>query len=399
MKQIDISTETANAIAGAVIGLAADEVFAALNEELGDGPADLGQVANALYDEDGLDLDAEDVAKALKAIPGVDNTDIAAALYSSKGADLDGPTIADALKDGCGLGAVEVANALYSEDGCDLAANKVAIVMDGTFDRDEIAAALYSEDGLDLTAEKVAEILHDKHIHEDWDGLRLNFNETAQTMAEAGIDATEAARALNNLTPRGGELDHGVGRVMPSDVIYALSAHYELGTEGVARVLYNEDGLDLTESEVANALYENDSLGQPGASEVAEALKGLGDLSDDEIAKVLRDDLDLPAHEIAEAIYDATYSVKNIDAVGCDTNAIHKSLSALCSGDGLGMEMEDAVKSLHEAGISKSHIELVLTTDGSLGGMDYSEDEAQKVMSAAFPAQHRPRPRDNGLEL
>lgn len=399
MKQIDISTETANAIAGAVIGLAADEVFAALNEAL-EEPINLAELASVLYDEDGLDLAAEDVAKALKAIPGVDNNDIAAALYSSKGADLDGPTIADALKDGCGLGAVEVANALYSEDGCDLAANKVAIVMDGTFDRDEIAAALYSEDGLDLTAEKVAEILHDQHIHnEDWDGLRLDFNETAQTMAEAGIDATEAARALNNLTPRGGELDHGVGRVMPSDVIYALSAHYELGTEGVARVLYNEDGLDLTESEVANALYENDSLGQPGASEVAEALKGLGDLSDDEIAKVLRDDLDLPAHEIAEAIYDATHSDKNINGTGCDINAINKSLSALCSDDGLAMEMEDAVKSLHDAGISKSHIELVLTTDGSLGGMDYSKDEAQKVMSAAFLAQHRPRPRDNGLEL
>lgn len=397
MKQIDISMETANALAGAVEGLAAEEVFAALNEEL-EEPVNLAELASVLYDEDGLDLDAEDVAKAMKAIPSIDNADIADALYSSKGADLDGSTVAGALKDGCGLGAVEVANALYSEKGCDLDGIEIATVMDGTFDHAEIAAALYSEDGLDLDTRKVAEILHDSDDYNPHlDGLGLDFNQTAQVMAEAVIDVKEAARALYGLDPRGGELGHG-GSTGLTDVVWAITAHYDLDLNEAAEVLYSKDGLDRDASEVAGALYNYDTSFTPDAAEVARALKDGCDLDAVEVAKALKDGCDLDAVEVADALYSSTYDEKKINGAGQHHQAVSDTLYALCSGDGLGMDIEDAVKALHGAGVAKADIRDAMTAEVE-GGMEYSAAEVKKIMGAAFPGPRAPRPRDNGLEL
>ena len=188
MKQIDISMETANALAGAVEGLAAEEVFAALNEEL-EEPVNLAELASVLYDEDGLDLDASDVAKSLKAIPGIDNTDIAAALYSSKGADLDGPTIANALKDGCGLGAVEVANALYSEDGCDLDAVEVA---------DALYSSMYDEKKINGAGQHHQAVSDTLDALCSGDGLGMDIEDAVKALHGAGVAKADIRDAMRS---------------------------------------------------------------------------------------------------------------------------------------------------------------------------------------------------------
>lgn len=209
----------------------------------------------------------------------------------------------------------------------------------------------------------------------------LNSEINAGPYADGSPDrmeiATQVAGILNSIG--------GLG-LSGADVADALKEGLKLANEEVAEVLYSGSGCDLSASSVVKALKEGLEL---DANEIAGILyydeRGLG----------------MSADMVAYALYEAVRDPTHDDAAGCNVDAITETLRALSENDGLGMEIEEAVKVLNESGISMSAIEQGLTADPNLGGMGYSEKEAREIMSTAFPEPRRPRPRprDNGLEL
>lgn len=262
---------------------------------------------------------------------------------------------------------------LYSEDGLDLSAADVAKVLkaldlNNDLSNEEIAKALYAGNGANLAADDVAIALKD--------GCGLGASEVALALYShegCDFDAKEVAIAM------GGAFEH-------SEIAWAL---------------YSEDGLDRPAKYVAKVLYSKDGLDLP-AEEVVDALcSEYGpNLSLEDVAKVLHSEngLGLDADMVADAIYLSIYDEKKINGAGHHLQAIGSTIGALCAHDGLGMEIEDAVKALHKAGVAKAGIYETLVAEVD-GGMEYSAAEAKKIMDTAFPTPRAPRQRDNGLEL
>jgi uncharacterized protein Smg (DUF494 family) len=382
MEQINVTHETANKIANAIGNVKPEDVLRALNEyNKNDEPMRAYDVANAIYHDDKLDVDEQQVTKALKALD-FDKEDITYALYSTHlGLNLAGEYVVEAMHE-AGYSTPEIIEAMNSKDGCDLDVSRIARALsDAGFDRLTIIRGLQEVDG-DL---EIPHILEKAVILDVEDGQ--DVYELVQEMDKAGEDSYSIAKKLK---------EFGVSN---DNMAYAMFHGLDLDGPDLIGALASEDGADLDFNEVAAALRDGLEWSE---SDIAKAFynfnKGDRALSQDEAvietAKILKD-------EVAEAIHDATrsrghYTTNN----GIDIEAVKNALNALCADDGpFGMEIKDAVQVMRER-FTVDAIETALMADPDLGGMGYDEAEAKKIMAPKAPAITRAaRPRDNGLVL
>ena len=157
--------------------------------EQGESPA---AIAKVLYDDGNLAI--EDVARAL---------------YDTTGLNLNEHAVAEALdimmhEDPgwlLGLSLADVARALGAEDGLDLDADAVAYALFGLNEMPDtaVAAALYASNGLNLSAGEVAGVLFRldpdaasvaQALGAEY-GLHLDDAAIAAALAEAGLEADD----------------------------------------------------------------------------------------------------------------------------------------------------------------------------------------------------------------
>jgi hypothetical protein len=365
-----VTHETANKIANVIGNVKPEDVLRALNEyNKNDEPMRAYDVANAIYHDDKLDVDEQQVTKALKALD-FGKEDIAYALDAPDlGLNLADEYVVEAMHE-AGFSVPEIIEAMNSKDGCDLDVSRIARALsDAGFDRLTIIRGFQEVDG-DL---EIPHILEKDGILDVED--RKDVYELVQEMDKAGEDSYSIAKKLK---------EFGVSN---DNMAYAMFRGLDLDGPDLIGALASEDGADLDFNEVAAALRDGLEWSE---SDIAKAFynfnKGDRALSQDEAvietAKILKDGLDCSAAEVAEAIYDATYSDKRILSNGVDVQALNNAFDALCVHDGpFGMEIEDAVQVMREK-FSDVAIESALTTDPDLGGMGYSEEEAEKIMGS-----------------